>query len=217
MNHSTEFSTLLQSLLQQQTSLSPTFSMSPTDKDMQDLAFWQTQSFRADDVFFPLDKPTQDTVTFPVPLQYDTPATIVPPPARQGKNSAMVLKQPLTTEDKAFAITDESILSLISKTHKKPKVGVKRPLDDTVSVVDDDVRSQSGDAVDRHVEKRRRNTEASARFRQKKKQKELELATFAQQEHDRANGLEKRVNELEKEVDVLKKLLLEKYPFQCHG
>jgi hypothetical protein len=59
-------------------------------------------------------------------------------------------------------------------------------------------------------DKRRRNTAASARFRVKKKQREQALEKTAKDMTDKANKLEKRVNELEMENRWLKGLITDK-------
>ncbi|KAI9227388.1 MAG: hypothetical protein DHS80DRAFT_8108, partial [Piptocephalis tieghemiana] len=57
-------------------------------------------------------------------------------------------------------------------------------------------------------DKRRRNTAASARFRQKKKLRESELERTAEEQTERANALQSRVDQLEQEVKWLKGLLV---------
>jgi TolA-binding protein len=59
-------------------------------------------------------------------------------------------------------------------------------------------------------DKRRRNLAASARFRQKKKMREQQLEQQSKELCDRANELEERIAELEKENSFLKALLTEK-------
>ncbi|KAF9585081.1 hypothetical protein BGW38_003971 [Lunasporangiospora selenospora] len=59
-------------------------------------------------------------------------------------------------------------------------------------------------------DKRRRNTAASARFRQKKKLREQALEQTAKEQTTRAEVLEKRVRELEMEVRWLRGLIVEK-------
>ncbi|ORX95841.1 hypothetical protein K493DRAFT_22390 [Basidiobolus meristosporus CBS 931.73] len=61
-------------------------------------------------------------------------------------------------------------------------------------------------------DKRRRNTAASARFRIKKKLREQVLESTAQEMTAKAESLENKVKELEKEVEWLRSLLLEKNP-----
>ncbi|QDS69551.1 hypothetical protein FKW77_007830 [Venturia effusa] len=59
-------------------------------------------------------------------------------------------------------------------------------------------------------EKRKRNLAASARFRQKKKQREQQLEKATKELNDRADELEARVIELEQENELLKAMLTEK-------
>ncbi|KAF9421799.1 hypothetical protein BGZ94_008738 [Podila epigama] len=59
-------------------------------------------------------------------------------------------------------------------------------------------------------DKRRRNTAASARFRQKKKMREQALEQTAREQTLRAEALEARVKELEMEVRWLRGLIVEK-------
>ncbi|KAI7863082.1 hypothetical protein BDF14DRAFT_1847649 [Spinellus fusiger] len=59
-------------------------------------------------------------------------------------------------------------------------------------------------------DKRRRNTAASARFRQKKKIREHALEQTAKEMTDKTEALEKRVKELEMEAKWLRALIVEK-------
>ncbi|CAB4493868.1 hypothetical protein RhiirA5_348682 [Rhizophagus irregularis] len=59
-------------------------------------------------------------------------------------------------------------------------------------------------------DKRRRNTAASARFRIKKKMREQALEQNAREMSEKAEVLENRVKELEREIKWLKNLLIEK-------
>jgi hypothetical protein len=61
-------------------------------------------------------------------------------------------------------------------------------------------------------DKRRRNTAASARFRIKKKMREQALERTAREMSTKAETLESRVKELEREIKWLKNLLIEKDP-----
>lgn len=58
--------------------------------------------------------------------------------------------------------------------------------------------------------KRRKNTAASARFRIKKKQKELQMQQHAKELQDKLGAYEKRLRSLEMENKCLKQLILEK-------
>ena len=63
---------------------------------------------------------------------------------------------------------------------------------------------------DAEEDKRRRNTAASARFRVKKKQREQALEKTAKEKSDRANLLEQKVQDLERENAWLKTLIVGK-------
>lgn len=64
--------------------------------------------------------------------------------------------------------------------------------------------------------KRRRNTEASARFRVKKKMREQVLRRTADETTLRSQQLQHRVNELEKEIKWLRELIVEKKKKEDH-
>jgi hypothetical protein len=64
--------------------------------------------------------------------------------------------------------------------------------------------------VEADEDKRKRNQAASARFRQKKKQREQQLVESSREMQDRAKKLEKENDGLRKENMFLKKLLVEK-------
>ncbi|KAF1915381.1 hypothetical protein BDU57DRAFT_557536 [Ampelomyces quisqualis] len=64
--------------------------------------------------------------------------------------------------------------------------------------------------VEADEDKRKRNQAASARFRQKKKQREQQLVESAREMQDRTRKLERENDGLKKENIFLKKLLLEK-------
>lgn len=59
-------------------------------------------------------------------------------------------------------------------------------------------------------DKRRRNTAASARFRQKKKEREADLERRANQMTDRCDELQKRIGALETENRWLRELITER-------
>ncbi|KAG2198277.1 hypothetical protein INT47_004361 [Mucor saturninus] len=90
--------------------------------------------------------------------------------------------------------------------HSQLLVGKKRPLpsitrkeeEETTEIVEED--------------KRKRNTAASARFRMKKKLREQALEQTAKEMTAKAEALEKRVIELEKEAKWLRALVVEKDP-----
>ncbi|KAH7386915.1 hypothetical protein DE146DRAFT_759325 [Phaeosphaeria sp. MPI-PUGE-AT-0046c] len=64
--------------------------------------------------------------------------------------------------------------------------------------------------VEADEDKRKRNQAASARFRQKKKQREQQLVESSREMQDRTKRLEKENDGLKKENSFLKKLLVEK-------
>jgi hypothetical protein len=64
--------------------------------------------------------------------------------------------------------------------------------------------------IEADEDKRKRNQAASARFRQKKKQREQQLMESSREMQDRAKKLEKENDGLKKENMFLKKLLVEK-------
>jgi hypothetical protein len=59
-------------------------------------------------------------------------------------------------------------------------------------------------------DKRRRNTMASARFRQRKKLREVSLEQNAKEMTSKVDSLQKKVDSLEKEAKWLRSLLVEK-------
>ncbi|KAK9766543.1 hypothetical protein K7432_004303 [Basidiobolus ranarum] len=72
------------------------------------------------------------------------------------------------------------------------------------------VDGKPGSESNLEEDKRRRNTAASARFRVKKKMREQVLETTVQEMTTKAEAMEAKVKELEKEVEWLRELLLEK-------
>ncbi|OBA21442.1 hypothetical protein METBIDRAFT_11957 [Metschnikowia bicuspidata var. bicuspidata NRRL YB-4993] len=70
--------------------------------------------------------------------------------------------------------------------------------------------NQSEGSAEPQVDKRKRNTAASARFRVKKKMKEKEMETKIQQLGDMIQKFEMRIGDLEIENRVLKNLIIEK-------
>jgi hypothetical protein len=64
--------------------------------------------------------------------------------------------------------------------------------------------------IEADEDKRKRNQAASARFRQKKKQREQQLMESSREMQDRTKKLEKENEGLKKENQFLKKLLVEK-------
>ncbi|KAF2868481.1 hypothetical protein BDV95DRAFT_460244, partial [Massariosphaeria phaeospora] len=64
--------------------------------------------------------------------------------------------------------------------------------------------------VEADEDKRKRNQAASARFRQKKKQREQHMLEQSRDMHDKTRRLEGEVENLKRENTFLKKLLVEK-------
>jgi len=75
---------------------------------------------------------------------------------------------------------------------------------------DADAQPETNAKLAAEEDKRRRNTAASARFRQKKKLREQALEQTAREQTSRAEALEIRVKELEMEVKWLRGLIVEK-------
>jgi hypothetical protein len=67
----------------------------------------------------------------------------------------------------------------------------------------------SDESVDDDIERKRRSSAASARFRQKKKMREKELEETAKEMTTKCIQFQSRVNELEKEVDYLRRLIVD--------
>ncbi|KAI8089549.1 uncharacterized protein BX664DRAFT_349934 [Halteromyces radiatus] len=82
---------------------------------------------------------------------------------------------------------------------------------------DDDEGKDTNDQQALYVkDKRRRNTEASARFRIKKKLREQALRRTAEEMTQHAQQLQTRVHELEREVKWLRELIVEKKQARPH-
>ncbi|KAF9989512.1 hypothetical protein BGZ75_006059 [Mortierella antarctica] len=148
----------------------------------------------------------------PMP-QYNKPAakkqktslqTVVAPPSAPAPSPASTpsLKSP---SGKAVVNDDESSATS-SKEPAEPQDGYELSAADSFSKDDPDYSSK----VAAEEDKRRRNTAASARFRQKKKLREQALEQTAREKTARAEALEGRVRELEMEVRWLRGLIVEK-------
>ncbi|KAJ3007813.1 hypothetical protein HKX48_008915 [Thoreauomyces humboldtii] len=72
------------------------------------------------------------------------------------------------------------------------------------------VVGEEREKTEEEVDKRRRNTQASARFRAKKKQREQALEKTAKEMSDRANALERRVKEVELELKWMRQLVTDR-------
>lgn len=93
---------------------------------------------------------------------------------------------------------DNSVAIPSSPVTRKRSLATMEKKKETKESIDDD--------------KRKRNTAASARFRMKKKLREQELEKTAKEMTLKAEALEKRVAELEKEAQWLRALVIEKDP-----
>ncbi|KAF9184661.1 hypothetical protein BGZ51_003204 [Haplosporangium sp. Z 767] len=143
----------------------------------------------------------------PMP-QYNTPATKkqktlhVPP-----VDTAAISSPPTTgllsstTED----VVSNDISDDADKEHEEQQ-GSELSAADSFSRDDPEYSTK----VAMEEDKRRRNTAASARFRQKKKLREQALENTAREQTVRAETLENRVKELEMEVRWLRGLIVEK-------
>ncbi|KAG0249839.1 hypothetical protein BG011_008873 [Mortierella polycephala] len=146
----------------------------------------------------------------PMP-QYSAPATkkqktlhvAVVPPADAAAASSSPITDPLslTTED----VVNNDIDDNADKEHEDQQ-GSELSAADSFSRDDPEYLTK----VVMEEDKRRRNTAASARFRQKKKLRELALENTAREQTVRAETLENRVKELEMEVRWLRGLIVEK-------
>ncbi|KAF9968553.1 hypothetical protein BGZ70_002457 [Mortierella alpina] len=132
--------------------------------------------------------------------QKTSPQTAVVPASATAPSTASTpsLKSPAS---KAVVNDDES-----SKEPAEPQDGYELSAADSFSKDDPDYSSK----VAAEEDKRRRNTAASARFRQKKKLREQALEQTAREKTARAEALEVRVRELEMEVRWLRGLIVEK-------
>ena len=130
-------------------------------------------------------------------------------------------------ESSEFEPLPESVLNPTLASHTNPlstrsqSLATANPLSPTTS----SSSSQSTGALNPNKrrpildeeEKRRRNTEASARFRLKKKLKEQELRSTVHEMADKIAKLEDRNRDLEQQVSWLKGLLMEKHTLGGQG
>ncbi|KAF9116064.1 hypothetical protein BGX27_005093 [Mortierella sp. AM989] len=138
--------------------------------------------------------------------------------------AAKLLRQPLPKYNKPGSLTKKSkvestasqpqVIQSLSKDTAAVDINIK----DSIDVTSDEYNKETDDQDDPEndnklspqEDKRRRNTAASARFRQKKKLREQALEQTAQEQTSRAEILEARVKELEMEVRWLRGLIVEK-------
>ncbi|KAG2188988.1 hypothetical protein INT44_004130 [Umbelopsis vinacea] len=119
--------------------------------------------------------------------------------------NGMPFVQPFETDGTAIDINNVSA----SESNISRSSAESYTMDETTSRK----RKESEDDSDKaphNEDKRRRNTMASARFRQRKKLREAALETTAKEMTDKANALQEKVNALEKEAKWLRSLLVEK-------
>lgn len=154
----------------------------------------------------------------PMP-QYHPPSLISKPSTAVPTVSAVpssVIKNPDTTVTLPIAATptaaepspSSSVLGEKRKStfHQEDVDGEELSAADSFSRDDPEYSTK----VAAEEDKRRRNTAASARFRQKKKLREQALEQTAREQSVRAEQLENRVRELEMEVRWLRGLIVEK-------
>ncbi|KAI7833522.1 hypothetical protein BX661DRAFT_169351 [Kickxella alabastrina] len=147
-----------------------------------------------------------------VALPLDTYAAITNTSGAAAAVAATPQKQQPAPQRRAFVKTKrEASLSVAPETSGNADDAQSDDEQDN-----DDSSQQQFDSEGRVVaaseDKRRRNTAASARFRIKKKLKEQALERTAREMANKAEALEKRVNELETETRWLKSLITEKDP-----
>ncbi|KAG0340168.1 hypothetical protein BG000_000546 [Podila horticola] len=117
-------------------------------------------------------------------------------------------RQKTSTTSSTSATVPSSPMTVLESTPSAQDIGDGYELSAADSFSKDDPDYLTKVAVEE--DKRRRNTAASARFRQKKKLREQALEQTAREQTLRAEGLEARVKELEMEVRWLRGLIVEK-------
>ncbi|KAJ3785981.1 hypothetical protein GGU11DRAFT_8468 [Lentinula aff. detonsa] len=91
---------------------------------------------------------------------------------------------------------------------RKPSVSVSSPETPVDYTASPEIGSATTTPLSTSEDKRRRNTAASARFRQKKKEREAALETKAKELQDQVTGLEKECETLRRENNWLKGLVV---------
>ncbi|KAG0357937.1 hypothetical protein BG005_002926 [Podila minutissima] len=117
-------------------------------------------------------------------------------------------RQKTSTTSSTPVTVPSSLMTVLESTPSAQDIGDGYELSAADSFSKDDPEYLTKVAVEE--DKRRRNTAASARFRQKKKLREQALEQTAREQTQRAEGLEARVKELEMEVRWLRGLIVEK-------
>ncbi|CDR46195.1 CYFA0S22e01134g1_1 [Cyberlindnera fabianii] len=160
--------------------VNPVTGSSSTSDSLQDLASFQ------DSTFFDFTQFQSDN-----PLDVDPSATVLslPPSLDQllptdGKNTPVIKSE--TQIDNSNVLLKDTIT--LSKIEKSNSTTSKNPED----------------------HKKKRNTAASARFRIKKKQKEMDMEHQVRLLGEKVNAYNDRINQLEMENACLKGLILEK-------
>ncbi|KAF9544558.1 hypothetical protein EC957_011867 [Mortierella hygrophila] len=150
----------------------------------------------------------------PMP-QYHSPSLISKPSSAVIPVSAVsssVIKNPDTTVTLAAAVDEPSLTSSVLGEKRKSTFQQEEVDGEELSAADSFSRDdpEYSTKVAAEEDKRKRNTAASARFRQKKKLREQALEQTAREQSVRAEQLENRVRELEMEVRWLRGLIVEK-------
>ncbi|KAF9350246.1 hypothetical protein BGX26_011545 [Mortierella sp. AD094] len=127
----------------------------------------------------------------------ESPSTTLQPPSQP---------QPIQSPSKDMAVSD----IVTNDEYDKEIDDLEEPEQSGTGLFSNDDADNQTSKLSPQEDKRRRNTAASARFRQKKKLREQALEQTAQEQAARATGLEARVKELEMEVRWLRGLIVEK-------
>ncbi|KAG0035888.1 hypothetical protein BGZ82_004971 [Podila clonocystis] len=138
-------------------------------------------------------------------------APTTPAAAKLLRQPMLEYKEPTAKRQKtptASSTVPSSPMTVLESTPSAHDIGDGYELSAADSFSKDDPEYLTKVAVEE--DKRRRNTAASARFRQKKKLREQALEQTAREQTLRAEGLEARVKELEMEVRWLRGLIVEK-------
>ncbi|CAO3635947.1 unnamed protein product [Cunninghamella blakesleeana] len=136
-------------------------------------------------------------------------------PSTSSSTSSSLTKKTTRTRKRtksSTTILNKDDIDLVKRKMKNDNKVVEEHVDDNNNNEEEE-EEEEGETLDPDalkLEKRRRNTAASARFRVKKKLREQALQRTACEMTEKANLLQLRVYELEQEVKWLKALLIEK-------
>ncbi|KAI8984499.1 hypothetical protein BDF20DRAFT_911593 [Mycotypha africana] len=164
----------------------------------------------------PLQQPqSQPQSQFHLHKQQNPLPRLAPAPTPQKTANNVVLSQPLSPlsangPNNTYNLSSPSTSSLSSPRQLATSVPTNLSNKKRKTLVKDRLTEEDKEAIEE--DKRRRNTAASARFRMKKKLREQALERTAREMTLKAETLEKRVVELEKEVKWLRALVIEKDP-----